>query len=135
MLKFEVFVFKAFTVDGSTSGTISPSKVTTLNHEVRNNSMEVASLIAKFSLTLAKFDEVVDSSRDNCSEHIDYNISSRVASNVDREGHFMSDSLLSIPHYTSSRLQRAPTTTRAKRITFIIKLYTRQDILPFQIFK
>lgn len=135
VLEFEVFVFEAISVDGSSSGAISPREVTTLDHEVRDNSMEVASLIAKFSLSFAKLDEVVDSPRDNCSEHINYNISSRVASNVDREGHFMSDSLLNKLGDTSSRPQRAPTITRANRRAFIIKLYTRQDILPFQIFK
>ncbi len=96
MLELKVFVFKAVSVDGLSTGSISPGEVTSLNHKVRDDSVEAAASISKLVLTFTEFDEVIDGSRHNSSEHINDDVSCWASSDFDGEGDFVSHSFLNI---------------------------------------
>lgn len=64
MLFLEVLVGKLFAVDGLASRTVAACEVTTLEHELRNDSVELATLVAVSLLAGAKGSEVFCCLRD-----------------------------------------------------------------------
>lgn len=78
VLQLEVLIIKLSTVDGFTTSTISSGEVTTLEHELRDHSVEVATLVvqrlALFTNALfssAQSSEVFSSSWDNVSKELE----------------------------------------------------------------
>ena len=67
MLQLEVFIFKFGSIDRLSTSSIVVGEVTTLNHELRNDAVECASLVAKSFLSSAETTEVLGSARDNVS--------------------------------------------------------------------
>lgn len=62
VFQFEVLVVESWAVDGSTTGAVMISEVTTLAHEAWNNSMETAPFVAKPSFTGTESSKVLCSS-------------------------------------------------------------------------
>lgn len=61
----EVFVSKLFTVDGLTTGTVTSGEVTTLQHELRNDSVERGSSVTETLFTGTESSEVFSGLWDN----------------------------------------------------------------------
>ena len=61
MLQGEVLVLKFVSVDGFASGTVASSEVTTLAHEVGDDTMEGGSLVTISLLSGAKSTEILGS--------------------------------------------------------------------------
>jgi len=59
MLSLEVLVRELLAIDGLAAGAIASSEVTTLQHELRDDSVELATLVAKALLTSAEGTEVL----------------------------------------------------------------------------
>ena len=72
-------------INGLATGAVTSGEVTTLAHELGNNSVKLASLIAKTLLTSAKGTEVLGGLGDNVSIQLERNATSRSASNVQIE--------------------------------------------------
>lgn len=65
MLQSEVFIFKLVSIDRFASSAIVVSKITTLAHEVWNDTVENASLVAKTFLSGAQSTEIFSCLGDN----------------------------------------------------------------------
>lgn len=59
VLELEVLIGKLGTVDGLSTSTVASSKVTTLEHKVRNDSMKRATFVTESVLTSAELSEVL----------------------------------------------------------------------------
>ena len=99
MLEFEVFIRESVTPDGSASSTISTCEVTTLNHEVWNDSVEFTSFVSKFhaivfKVSFTESDEIFDGFGDSVTEHVNDNVTGIFSINVDGEGHSMGGGFL-----------------------------------------
>lgn len=63
VLQLEILVGEGFAVNGSTAGAISTGEVTTLQHELRDHTVERASLVPESLFTGAKSAKVLCGSR------------------------------------------------------------------------
>lgn len=73
--KFEVFVFETSSKDWLSSSSVSSCEISTLDHEIGNDSVERTSCVFEcsavvFDVSLAKSDKVLNSFRNSGSEHI-----------------------------------------------------------------
>ncbi len=73
--KFEVFIFETSSKDRLSSSSITSCEISSLDHEIRNDSMERTSFIFEcsavvFDVSLAKSDKVLNSFRNSGSKHI-----------------------------------------------------------------
>ena len=87
MLDFEVFVFKLVSVDGLSSSAVMVGEVTSLGHEVVDDTMESWSLVSKSFLAGAESSEVGCSFGDDVIIEFEDNFSSRVSVDGDVEEH------------------------------------------------
>lgn len=72
-------------VDGTTTGTITTGEITTLAHEVGDNTMELAALVGIALLTSAQSAEVLCGLWNNISEELEDHASLRLAIDLDVE--------------------------------------------------
>lgn len=70
MLQLEVLISKLATVDGLATSAIMIGEVATLAHEVRDDTMENATLVAKALLTSAQGTEVLSSLGDHITAQL-----------------------------------------------------------------
>ncbi len=99
MLELEVFVSESLSPDWSASSSISSSKVTTLDHEVGNNSVEFTSLEGKFKsidllVSLTESNKILNGFGYSITEHVDNNIPGTCSANIDGEGDCVSGCFL-----------------------------------------
>ena len=90
MLKFEILVFKASTPDRSASSSVTTCEITTLNHEIRDNSMELATFKCQFEIIVnnvafTESDKILNSLRDLIAKHINDDVSCNFSSNINCE--------------------------------------------------
>ena len=95
MLKDKVLIIELLSPNWSSSSSITSCEISSLNHEIRNDSMELWSLESKllsviYFISLTKSNKVLNSLWDLISEHIDNNITSISAINIYWEGDSMS---------------------------------------------
>uniref|UniRef100_A0A1L8E6Q7 Uncharacterized protein n=1 Tax=Haematobia irritans TaxID=7368 RepID=A0A1L8E6Q7_HAEIR len=83
MLKFEVLIFETFTIDGATTSTITACKITTLNHEIFDNTMEFAASIAFSSRSLGQLFKVCNCFWNGFSKQSNLNTTNGVVTNAD----------------------------------------------------
>jgi len=90
VLQFEVLISKLGTIDGFTTSTIATSEITTLKHELRDNTVERAALVAKrlarlasSLLTSAEATEVLSGLRDNIVVKLEDDAASRSTTDGD----------------------------------------------------
>lgn len=75
----EVLILELLTVDGLTTGTVASGEVTTLQHELRNHSVESRVGVAKSLLTSAQSSEVLSGLRNDIVVQLEGNSSELVA--------------------------------------------------------
>ena len=99
MRKFEVFVVKFTSIDGYSSGSITTCEVSSLDHKVRNDSVEFAAFEGESEIILndisfAERNKVFDSLWNFIAEHINFNLTCISASDINCEMDFVSGSQL-----------------------------------------
>ena len=77
MTNLEVFICKSTSIDATTTTAITRSEITTLDHEVWDDTMEFASLVAEALLSGAKCTEVFYSTWNGISVQTDNNTTLR----------------------------------------------------------
>ena len=82
MLKLEVFIIEAVSVNALTTSTITVGKVSSLDHEVRDNTMEDGSLITEARSASTELLKVVDRLGDSLSIKAHHNATNRVSSDL-----------------------------------------------------
>ena len=134
--KFEVFIFETSSIDRLSSSSISSCEISSLDHEVGNDSMERTSCVFEcsavvFDVSLAKSDKVLNSFRNSGSEHIYDDVSWCCTSNINRECNLVCDFFLNKSESTLSKPQKAIAIKRAKRAALNIKIIHVKDIRYF----
>ena len=74
MFDFKVFFFELFSVNGLSSSSVVVSEITSLDHELRNDSVEDGSLVSESLFTSAKSSEVLSSIWNDVSVKFDDNL-------------------------------------------------------------
>ena len=87
VLLLEVLILEFLAVDGLAASAIFVGEVTTLGHEVIDDSVEGASLVAKAFLASAELPEVLGSLGDDIVIELEDDAASLAATNVDVEEH------------------------------------------------
>lgn len=85
VLDAEVLISKFLAIDGFATGSISTSEVTALDHKVRNDTMEFATLEAEALLSGAEGTEVLGRLRNNIGEKGELDATSGLTANGDVE--------------------------------------------------
>lgn len=58
VLQLEVLILEAFTVNGASAGTVTLGEVTTLDHEVLNDAVELAAFVAAIKISRNKLEQI-----------------------------------------------------------------------------
>ena len=107
MLEHKVFVLESVSVDRLATCSITSCEITSLDHEVRNDSVErTACILTSRIIAFAKSDKVFDCFRDNSSKEIKDNIACGFSSDFDGDGDSVGGSLLNIKECTSLSPQK-----------------------------
>jgi hypothetical protein len=85
VLQLEVLVSELLSVDGLSTGTVSFGEVTTLKHEVGNNTVEGRSLVAKTMLASTELTEVFGGFGDDVVKEFEDDAARRSAVDADIE--------------------------------------------------
>lgn len=88
MFEFEVFIFKLVSINGLASGTISVCEVSSLSHEISDDSMERWSLVSKSFLSGTESFEVGSSLGDNTIKQFEDDSASWGGSDFDVKENF-----------------------------------------------
>merc|ERR1719427_2245510 len=91
MFQFEVLIGKFLTVDRLASGTVPFSEISTLDHEVFDDSVELAVLVSESFFSGGECGEIIDSFWDSSSEKTDFNSSDAFTSDFHIEIHLLSN--------------------------------------------
>jgi len=79
MLQLEVLVVELLSVDGFSASAIMVCEVTSLTHELRDDTMERRALVSETVLASAEFSEVSCCARDNIVIKLEFYPSNRLA--------------------------------------------------------
>ena len=88
VLDLEVLVLKLFSVDGLAPGSVSFGEVTSLGHELGDDSVEAGSLVAETFFTSAECSEVLSGFGDDISVEFEDDFFGRAATEGDIEENF-----------------------------------------------
>jgi hypothetical protein len=100
VLQLEVLVLETISIDGFASSAVSSGEISTLDHEVRDDTVEGTALVSTYTVSLTEFDKVLHCLGNHFSEEIQYDVTCITATDVDAQSHSMSGYLLSRAIFT-----------------------------------
>ena len=131
MLEDKVLVLEPVAVDRLASCSVASCEVSSLDHEVGDDSVEGTS--GEFSGSIVAFaesDEVFNGFRDDSSEEVKDNIACGLLSNFDGDGDSVGGGLLSEAACTSLSAQNTAAESRMRIANlFMLNNDTRQDVI------